>query len=408
MDSRTPSANTDLAMREPQTLAARYELSVEDLLAQVQKIQALMTKVMREGEHYGVIPGTNKPTLLKPGAEKLCLLFRLDPQYHSVESVDGRHLTVKSMCTLWHIPTGQRMGSGEGSCSTKEAKYAYRRAVRACPVCGSTGTIIKGRAGFGGGWLCWDKRGGCGAKFKDGDPAIERQPLGRVANEDLPDVFNVVLKMSNKRALVAAVLNVTAASDIFTQDLEDLSTTTSAPPLPEETEVIVDAAPTPMPTPPPSPSPTLSSPPTPTLTPAPTSAPMSAPTPPSTPPPPPTPAPAPTPPLTAAPTPSAPAMPTPAPPPSPSPSPPPTSPPSPTPPSSRSPLAAANAHEREQLNALIVKLGDELKLKAGARAALWEQFCRGATPLDADLSALHDLVGELTMRVRAQPKLPGA
>ena len=28
--------------------------------------------------------------------------------------------------------------------------------------------------------------------------------------------------MSNKRALVAAVLNVTAASDVFTQDLEDL------------------------------------------------------------------------------------------------------------------------------------------------------------------------------------------
>jgi hypothetical protein len=404
MDNRTPSANTDLATREPQTLAARYELSVEDLLAQVQKIQALMTKVMREGEHYGVIPGTNKPTLLKPGAEKLCLLFRLDPQYHSVESVDGRHLTVKSMCTLWHIPTGQRMGSGEGSCSTKEAKYAYRRAVRACPVCGSTGTIIKGRAGFGGGWICWDKRGGCGAKFKDGDPAIERQPLGRVANEDLPDSFNTILKMSNKRALVAAVLNVTAASDIFTQDLEDLPTTTSAPPSPEETEVIVDAASTSTPTPPPSPSPSPSPPssaptpptlPSPTLSPPPTPTPAPPPTPTS-----PTPVPAPTPTLTAAPTSSSPAMPTPAPPSSPS--------PSPSPPSSRSPLAAANANEREQLNALIVRLGDELKLKAGARAALWEQFCRGATPFDADLSALHDLVDELTQRVRAQPRLPGA
>jgi hypothetical protein len=395
MDNRTPSATTDLATREPQTLAARYELSVEDLLAQVQKIQALMTKVMREGEHYGVIPGTNKPTLLKPGAEKLCLLFRLDPQYHSVESVDGRHLTVKSMCTLWHIPTGQRMGSGEGSCSTKEAKYAYRRAVRACPVCGSTGTIIKGRAGFGGGWLCWDKRGGCGAKFKDGDPAIERQPLGRVANEDLPDSFNTILKMSNKRALVAAVLNVTAASDIFTQDLEDLPTTTSAPPSPDETEVIVDAASTSMPTPASSPTPTSPSP-TAVPTPAPMSSSPTTPTPAS----PPSPSPS----LSPA------STPTPPPSPTPTPAPAPTPPPSPTlsPSSSRSPLAAANANEREQLNALIVQLGDELKLKAGARAALWEQFCRGATPFDADLSALHDLVTELTLRVRAQPKLPGA
>jgi hypothetical protein len=42
-----------------------------------------------------------------------------------------------------------------------------------------------------------------------------------VANPDLPDTHNTVLKMSNKRALVAAVLNVTAASEIFTQDVAD-------------------------------------------------------------------------------------------------------------------------------------------------------------------------------------------
>ena len=41
-------------------------------------------------------------------------------------------------------------------------------------------------------------------------------------NDDLADQYNTVLKMSNKRSLVAAVLNVTAASDIFTQDIEDM------------------------------------------------------------------------------------------------------------------------------------------------------------------------------------------
>ena len=97
-------------------------LTVHDVKAQVNLIQHVMKEVMQENQHYGVIPGTGtKPSLLKAGAEKLCLTFRLDPQYESTEHRDGAHLTVKSKCTLWHIPTGQRFGSGEGSCSTKES-----------------------------------------------------------------------------------------------------------------------------------------------------------------------------------------------------------------------------------------------------------------------------------------------
>jgi hypothetical protein len=163
-----------LATQEPQALAYRHELTVEEVVAQADKIKAAMTKAMDEGVHFGTIPNTPKPTLFKAGAEKLCLLFRLDPQYQSVETFTGEHLAVKSVCTLWHIPTGQRFGSGEGSCSTREAKYAWRR--------------------------------------RDGQ---------RVPNPDLADQYNTVLKMANKRALVAAVLNCTAASDVFTQDLED-------------------------------------------------------------------------------------------------------------------------------------------------------------------------------------------
>jgi len=36
------------------------------------------------------------------------------------------------------------------------------------------------------------------------------------------DMANTVLKMACKRAMIAMTLNVTAASDIFTQDIEDL------------------------------------------------------------------------------------------------------------------------------------------------------------------------------------------
>jgi hypothetical protein len=207
------------ASRPPSTLD---ELSVEQVVAQVQKIQRLMRDVMIEGVHYGTIPGTPKPTLYKAGAEILCLMFRLDPQYSTVEKVspDG-HKEITSTCTLYHIPTGMRMGSGMGECSTRETKYAFRKGARACPACGKEDTIVKGKVEYGGGWLCFKKKDGCGAKFRDGDASIEGQSVDRVANPNVADEYNTVLKMSNKRSLNAAVLNVTAASDIFTQDLED-------------------------------------------------------------------------------------------------------------------------------------------------------------------------------------------
>jgi hypothetical protein len=217
-------ATTDLQPYEaPKSLATSHELSPEDVLKQVQKIQQVMAMAMKQDEHYGVIPGTAKPTLLKAGAEKLLLLFRLDPEYEVSHSRDGTHLTVLSKCTLFHIPTGNRMGSGWGWCSTMESKYAYRQAKRKCPKCGEE-TINRSKFASRGpepGWYCHRKVGGCGAEFPANDGLIVNQPLGRVANPDLADLYNTVLKMANKRSLVAAVLNVTAASDIFTQDLED-------------------------------------------------------------------------------------------------------------------------------------------------------------------------------------------
>jgi hypothetical protein len=197
-------------------------LTTNAILAQVTLIHAVMTEIMIKDTHYGIIPGTGaKPSLLKAGAEKLLLTFRLDPQYESTEHFLGDHLFVRSRCTLYHQTSGRRMGSGEGSCSTKEAKYAYRQGHRLCPHCGKD-TIIKGKQEYGGGWLCFGKKGGCGAKWPTGAVEIESQNTDRILNEDLADQYNTVLKMANKRSLIAAVLNVTAASDIFTQDVEDM------------------------------------------------------------------------------------------------------------------------------------------------------------------------------------------
>jgi hypothetical protein len=221
------TAVTDIATRPVGAVqTADAEWSVEHILNQTLKIQQLMEKVLKRDEHYGVIPGTKgvdgkppKPTLLKPGAEKLCLMFRLDPEYDTVTSTETQQLFAYTIrCTLFHIPTGSRIASGLGSCNSRETKYV-RPAPKLCPTCGKE-TIIKGKEEYGGGWLCFAKKGGCGAKWKDGDETIEKQPSGIA---DPSDLANTILKMACKRALIAAVLNGTAASDCFTQDLEDLT-----------------------------------------------------------------------------------------------------------------------------------------------------------------------------------------
>lgn len=191
-------------------------LSTQQVKARLTAILDLMRSAMVENIDFGKIPGTGgKPTLLKPGAEKLCVMFQLDAQYETVRTThDTGHMTVVSKCIVYHAPSGNRLGSATAICSTMESKYAYRHASRLCPACGKP-AIIKGKEEYGGGWLCWKKKDGCDAKFKDHDPAIVNQQVGRIPNEDLPDTFNTVIRIAEKRALVAAVRLVTGASAIF-------------------------------------------------------------------------------------------------------------------------------------------------------------------------------------------------
>lgn len=214
--------DNSLATRN-QNLAVAPELTIEELVAQVAKVQSAMKSVMHLDEHYGTIPGTNKPTLYKPGAEKLMLLFRLAPSYDTDKTFhDDGHLTVTAICNLVHGPTGIFVAAGEGMCSTKETKYAWRKGTLACPDCGNAETLKKSKK-QGEGWYCWAKIGGCGNTFAEDEQRIKSQNPGRIANPDIADQYNTVLKMACKRALIAAVLNGTAASDIFTQDVEDFS-----------------------------------------------------------------------------------------------------------------------------------------------------------------------------------------
>lgn len=212
-------------------------LSIHESVARRNEMVAFVKECMVKGVDYGEIPGTGrdgkegKSVLYKPGAEKLCTLFGFSPRFSLVEKVEdwtgqdhgGEPLFYYLYrCSMWRGNT--LMAEGDGSCNTFESKYRYRKAERVCPKC-KKDTIIKGNAQYGGGWLCFAKKGGCGAKFPDDDSEIKSQVVGRVPNPDVCDMVNTVQKMAQKRALIAVCLIAVNASEFFTQDMEDFAPT---------------------------------------------------------------------------------------------------------------------------------------------------------------------------------------
>ena len=190
----------------------------------INNFQAIVRNQMIEGHDYGVIPGTKKDTLLKPGAEKIAKLLGLADQYDIVSSVedwDKPLFAYQVKCRLVTVTTGITISEGLGECNSMESNYRYRESNRKCPACGGE-FIIKGKAEYGGGWLCFVKKGGCGEKYYDDDPAIMNQTIGRVLNEDIYTLVNTFLKMAKKRSLIDAALSAGRLSDLFTQDMEDL------------------------------------------------------------------------------------------------------------------------------------------------------------------------------------------
>jgi len=232
-------------------------MDVPTALARLAEFQAFCSQYLQEsadggtdGGDYGVIPGTKKKTLLKSGAEKLCEIYGLADDYKVMSSVENWETGLFDYtltCILKSRRDDSIVGTGVGSCSSFEAKYRWREQQKTCPSCGIA-SIIKGKdftnSGKPAGWLCWKKKGGCGATFRDGDPAIEAQPVGRTENPDIIDAKNTVLKMAKKRAKIDAVIGVTRSSGIFTQDLEDAAPAAqTAPPARQDAPGPTTAAP---------------------------------------------------------------------------------------------------------------------------------------------------------------------
>lgn len=227
-----PRTSSAIARWEPSAIAsmtdAEFSERVTLMRRELDRLREVQRKVMTDGSDYDVIPGTKKPSLLKPGAEVLNKMAGLVPSYIVTptfgDGETGPHIHYVVQCTL-HVGSqdGPAKASGVGSCNSWERKYRWRQVDRKCPKCDAP-AIIKGKEEYGGGWVCWKNKKstpGCGAKFKDGDPLIEGQSIEDVENPDPFDLDNTLLKMAKKRAYLDATLSEHAGSGLFTQDLED-------------------------------------------------------------------------------------------------------------------------------------------------------------------------------------------
>jgi len=171
-------------------------LSASEVVQHAMVVQDVMRAVMKPELHYGKIPGTDKPTLFQPGADVLCMTFRIAPEFAIEDLSTADSVRYRVTCRGVHQLSGVTLGSCVGEASSNEEKYKWRRAVN-------------------------DK------EFNETPASMRRIKFGKTwetkqVRTEPADVANTVLKMAEKRAKIGMVLNVTAASDMFGQDLEDL------------------------------------------------------------------------------------------------------------------------------------------------------------------------------------------
>lgn len=233
--------------------------STSGAIARYNAVGDFVKHVLKDGFDYGTIPGTGtKPTLLKPGAEKLCALFGLAITYELVEKemdwTGANHGGEPFFYFNYRVRLmkyDRIMGEGEGSCNSWESKYRYRwineddvpdyldkshLPRRSGGKSEFAFAVDKADTGgqYGKPVAYWQEftdaiANGTARKItrttKSGK-ILDAWEIGatqyRVPNTDIADQVNTLQKMAQKRGLIAATLNTVNASDYFTQDIEDI------------------------------------------------------------------------------------------------------------------------------------------------------------------------------------------
>ena len=232
-------------------------VDIQSALARYNAFNEFVSKILKKDKDFGEIPGTNKPTLLKAGAEKLGAFFGLRPIFALQESVNdwtGKDHNNEPFFYRQYksqlYRSGELVGEGIGSCNSWEKKYRYRW-MNELEIPGNVdkSTLEHKDGAISEFEFAIDKAETSGKygkpaeywqQFKDaiddGTAKLIQRPtkkggrldaweiggkLYAVPNKDVAEQVNTIDKMAQKRAFVAAILIATNASDYFTQDMED-------------------------------------------------------------------------------------------------------------------------------------------------------------------------------------------
>ncbi|HOJ09694.1 MAG TPA: hypothetical protein PK733_03770 [Clostridiales bacterium] len=165
-------------------LPANLDFEIEKAIQMRETFNKLFNNLLQQGVDFDRIPGTDKPTLLKPGADLLCQVFHFasgEPKMLSIiEDFEKGILSYTVSIPVIHRDTGTLVAVGIGSANSFEVKYKYR--------------------------------------YVDADGGEKV----RVENPEPADQQNTLVKMAAKRAYIDGVLKATGASRMFTQDIEDM------------------------------------------------------------------------------------------------------------------------------------------------------------------------------------------
>jgi len=151
-------------------------------------VRAVTKAALTEHVDYGIIPGTDRPALLKPGAEMLLLAAGLGFTITKIDDVDSReHRGVTYRC---RVHRGEfAVAECDGYAGYDESRY-YRSAE-------DSERLERARA------------------------KQDRRPPREDRYVEYRAPWNTLVKMSQKRALVGAALNAVAGSGLFTQIDDD-------------------------------------------------------------------------------------------------------------------------------------------------------------------------------------------
>lgn len=178
---------------ERQTALALTRDSVDQLKQNRTLLLEFVKSQLRQDVDFGIIPGTDKPTLYKPGGEKIRTLFALQTETKMVDKELDRsgNFAMFTYRTEVRDKYGNMLATCEGSCNSQEKKYRERKVYE---------------------WVTQRRQDGSEFRKKI-EKGAEATPVC--------DVLNTLQKMAQKRAFVGAVILATGASDFFNQDIDD-------------------------------------------------------------------------------------------------------------------------------------------------------------------------------------------